>query len=102
MSTTLTLELSDTVAEILATPEGLKRAQALLEVAFSDEEDGDPAVWVEPPGDLSISENEARKMRDLIHSEDIPEPTEALKQAIRHWQYLKGAGPDMSVPIVHK
>jgi hypothetical protein len=47
MSTTITLELSDAVAEALATPEGLRQAAALLEAAFAEEE-------------RPIEENEAR------------------------------------------
>lgn len=84
------MELSDTVADALDTPEGLKRAQALLELAFSDDED-DPAVWAMPSGeeDRVLSPEASARIRAAMEA-PVGEPTETMKAAIAHWKLLTG------------
>lgn len=90
MSTTITLELSEAVAEVLATPEGLRRAQALLEVAFADDE-SDPAVLAIPSGDEDrVLSPEASAQIKAAMEAPLTGPSQAVKDAIRQWKLLTG------------
>jgi hypothetical protein len=90
MTTTITLELSDAVVEALATAEGLRRAEALLEMAFIDDDEDDPAAMaMSTGGDKNLSAEASARLR-ASQEQPFEGASETMKEAVRHWKRLTG------------